>query len=77
MFNKRKNKKVDDDFDKDQELIKVLSGHLSLIENQQKTLHKLMDNVTDINQIVLDQQEAINALEEQVRLLQDFSKKES
>lgn len=76
MFNKRK-KKVDDAFDKDQELIKVLSGHLSMIENHQKMLHKLIDNVTDINQIVLDQQEAINALEEQVRLLQDFSKKES
>ena len=76
MF-KLKNKKVDDAFDKDQELIKVLSGHLSLIENHQKMLHKLIDNVTDINQIVLDQQEAINALEEQVRLLQDFSKKES
>lgn len=76
MFNKRK-KKVDDAFDKDQELIKVLSGYLSLIENHQKMLHKLIDNVTDINQTVLDQQEAINALEEQVRLLQDFSKKES
>ena len=76
MF-KLKNKKVDDDFDKDQELIKVLSGHLSLIESQQKMLHKLMDNVTDISQIVLDQQEAINNLEEQVRLLKDFSKKES
>lgn len=76
MFNKRK-KKVDDAFDKDQELIKVLRGHLSLIENHQKMLHKLIENVTDINQIVLDQQEAINALEEQVRLLQDFSKKES
>lgn len=76
MFNKRK-KKVDDDFDKDQELIKVLSGHLSLIESQQKMLHKLMDNVTDISQIVLDQQEAINDLEKQVRLLKDFSKKES
>ena len=76
MFNKRK-KKVDDAFDKDQELIKVLNGHLSLIERQQKMLHRLMDNVTDISQIVLDQQEAINALEEQVRLLQDFSKKES
>ena len=40
-------------------------------------LHRLMDNVTDISQIVLDQQEAINNLEEQVRLLKDFSKKES
>ena len=76
MFNKRK-KKVDDDFDKDQELIKVLNGHLSLIERQQKMLHRLMDNVTDISQIVLDQQEAINNLEKQVRLLKDFSKKES
>ena len=76
MF-KLKNKKVDDDFDKDQELIKVLSGHLSLIESQQKMLHKLMDNVTDISQIVLDQQEAIDDLEKQVRLLKDFSKKES
>ena len=76
MF-KLKNKKVDDDFDKDQELIKVLNGHLGLIERQQKMLHKLMDNVTDISQIVLDQQEAINNLEEQVRLLKDFSKKES
>lgn len=76
MF-KLKNKKVDDDFDKDQELIKVLNGHLGLIERQQKMLHILMDNVTDISQIVLDQQEAINNLEEQVRLLKDFSKKES
>lgn len=75
MF-KLKNKKVDE-FDKDQELIKVLNGHLSLIERQQKMLHILMDNMTDINQIVLDQQEAINSLEEQVRLLKDFSKKES
>ena len=75
MF-KLKNKKVDDDFDKDQELIKVLSGHLSLIESQQKMLHKLVDNVTDISQIVLDQQEAINNLEKQVGLLKDFSKKE-
>ena len=74
MFNKKK--KVDD-FDKDQELIKILNGHLSLIESQQKMLHKLMDNMTDINQIVLDQQEAINNLEEQVRLLKVFSKKES
>lgn len=76
MFNKHK-KKVDDDFDKDQELIKVLNGHLSLIERQQKMLHILMDNVTDISQIVLGQQEAINNLEKQVRLLKDFSKKES
>ena len=76
MFNKHK-KKVDDDFDKDQELIKVLNAHLGLIERQQKMLHVLMDNVTDINQIVLGQQEAINELEKQVRLLKDFSKKES
>lgn len=76
MFNKHK-KKVDDDFDKDQELIKVLNGHLSLIERQQKMLHILMNNVTDISQIVLGQQEAINNLEKQVRLLKDFSKKES
>lgn len=69
MF-KLKNKKVDE-FDVHKEIFEVLKSQLNLIKNQDKML-------SDIAQIVCDHQKAINALEAQVRLLQeDFSQEES
>lgn len=55
--------------DNDKDIMKIMDGHLDLIQGLQKQIGGLIDNDSDISKIVNEQHKAINDLQNQVEAL--------